>query len=157
MTMSHRAPHRASRRTSRRGVAILEFAAVVPVLMILTLGIMEFGWYARNQLTVSNATREGARAASIGKTQSEIKTRVINAASPITVATTDITLEHSTNSGTSYSAFPADDTTKTPAQNGVAAGSLVRVTVNVANRRLVNLPITPARINVRVVMIRERS
>ncbi len=144
-------------RAPRRGVAILEFAAIVPVLMLLTLGIMEFGWYARNQLTISNAAREGARAASIGKTQSEIKTRVINAASPVPVTTNDITLQYSTNSGGSYASFPADDTAKSPPQNGVPAGNLVRVTVNVANRRLVNLPITPARINVQVTMLRERS
>ena len=146
-----------TRRAPRRGVAILEFAAVVPVLMLLTLGIMEFGWYARNQLTVANATREGARAASIGKTQDEVKTRIINAASPIPVATGDITLQYSTDSGANYSNFPADNTAKSPPQNGVTAGNLIRVTVNVANRRLVNLPITPARINVQVTMVRERS
>lgn len=140
----------------RRGVAVLEFALVVPGLVLLMLGIMEFGWYARNQLNLANATREGARAASIGLTQDDVKTRIINAAT-IPVATGDITLQYSSNSGGSYSAFPGDNNAKTPPQNGVPAGSLVRVTVNVANRRLLGFPITPARLNVSVSMVRERS
>jgi len=146
-----------TRRAPRRGATLIEFAAVVPVLMLLTLGIMEFGWYARTQLTLANATREGARAASIGKTQTEIKTRVKNAAKPVVVADNEITLEYSTDSGANYVNFPGDNTLKSPPQNDVPPGNLLRVTVNVANPRLVNLPITPARLNVRVSMVRERS
>jgi len=159
-TTPHRAPRRelsAGRRAPRRGVAVLEFAFVVPVLLLVMLGIMEFGWYARTQLTIANAAREGARAASIGKTQSQIKNRVIFAATPVVVTTDDITLEQSLNSGSVYERdFPADNTTKTPAQNGVQPGNLIRVTVSVAYRRLVNLPITPSRITARVTMLRER-
>lgn len=139
-----------------RGASLVEFGAVLPLLFLVVLGIIEFGWFARTQLAIANATREGARIASIGKTSTEIKTRIINAAKPITITDTDVTLQQSTNNGASYVAFPADNMAKSPAQNGVAAGALIRVTVNTTYRRLLNLPVTPSRINVQVSMVRER-
>lgn len=141
----------------RRGATLVEFAMVLPVLLLIVLGIMEFGWYTRNQLGVANAVREGARVAAIGKTQSEIRTRVVNAAVPIVVDPANITLEQSTDSGATYSAFPADNVAKIPPQNDVAPGALVRITLANPYRRLVNLPVTPTRITVRVSMVRERT
>jgi len=141
----------------RRGATLVEAAFVLPVLLVILLGILEFGWYARNQLTVANATREGARAASIGRTQNEVRTRVINTARPIAVTSGEISLQYSTNSGGSYTNFPSDDTTRSPSQNGVPAGTLLRVSIDVPHRRLINLPITPARIITQVSMVRERS
>jgi Flp pilus assembly protein TadG len=141
----------------RHGATLIEFALVLPILVILTLGIIEFGWYTKNQLGVANAVREGARVASIGQTQNQITTRIINSAAPVTVTTDNISLQYSTNNGASYTNFPADDTLKSPAQNGVPNGSLVRVTVNVPHRRVVNLPVTPTRIRVQVSMLRERT
>lgn len=142
---------------SRRGATLVEFAMVLPMLMLIVLGIMEFGWYTRTQLAVANAVREGARVASMGKTQGEIRTRVINTAAPIAVTSANITLAQSSNSGASYGAFPADDNAKIPPQNGVAATSLVRITVSIPYRRLVNLPVSPSQITVQVSMVRERT
>lgn len=144
---------------TRRGATLIEFAFVVPVLLLLMLGIMEFGWYGKNQLALANAAREGARTASLGNSMPNIRQRVVNSAKPLTVENNDqaIKLEYSTNGGTSYANFPQDDNLKTPSQNGATAGSLIRVTVSAAHNRLVNLPITPARLSVKVTMIRERS
>ncbi len=53
----------ASRRPRReRGSAVVEFALVVPVLLILVLGIAEFGRAYQVQTMLSAAAREGARA-----------------------------------------------------------------------------------------------
>lgn len=48
-----------------RGVAVLEFALVVPVLLLLVFGITEFGraWMTKNIMT--QAAREGARYAAV--------------------------------------------------------------------------------------------
>lgn len=46
-----------------RGAAIIEFAIVLPVLVILVLGIIEFGWVLNGYITITGAAREGARAA----------------------------------------------------------------------------------------------
>ncbi|WP_344818852.1 TadE/TadG family type IV pilus assembly protein [Microbacterium soli] len=48
-------------RTNERGAAAVEFALVVPLLVLLLLGIIEFGWTFNQQVSLSNAARESAR------------------------------------------------------------------------------------------------
>lgn len=59
-----RGPAGLIRRGTRdeRGVSSVEFALVLPLLLILMFGIIEFGlaWYSKQ--VVTNASREGARA-----------------------------------------------------------------------------------------------
>ena len=50
---------------SERGQAMVEFALVLPVLLALLCGIIDFGWLYYNQITLNNAAREGARYAVI--------------------------------------------------------------------------------------------
>lgn len=49
-----------------RGAAAVEFALVVPILLVLVLGIIEFGRAYQVQTTVSAAAREGARSMALG-------------------------------------------------------------------------------------------
>jgi hypothetical protein len=53
-----------SRRLQRseRGQSLVEMAMVIPFLMFLILGAIEFGFIFTNNLTMAYATREGARA-----------------------------------------------------------------------------------------------
>lgn len=46
-----------------RGVALVEFALILPILLTLIVGIAEFGLAFKDFLSVSNAAREGARVA----------------------------------------------------------------------------------------------
>lgn len=46
---------------SNRGNAIIEFAFMLPFMVIIVLGIIEFGVLFYNQAAVTNASREGAR------------------------------------------------------------------------------------------------
>ncbi|MBQ6711114.1 MAG: pilus assembly protein [Clostridia bacterium] len=50
---------------SEKGQAIVEFALVLPLLLALLCGIIDFGWLYYNQITLNNAAREGARYAVI--------------------------------------------------------------------------------------------
>jgi len=43
------------------GQAMVEFALVLPILLLLVAGIIDFGWLYYNQLTANNASREAAR------------------------------------------------------------------------------------------------
>lgn len=51
-----------------RGAAAVEFALVLPVLMLLCLGAIEWGFHFFQREIVVNAAREGARAGSIADT-----------------------------------------------------------------------------------------
>lgn len=49
-----------------RGQSLVELSLILPVLMILVFGILDFGLGLRSYISLSNAVREGARYASIG-------------------------------------------------------------------------------------------
>jgi Flp pilus assembly protein TadG len=63
---------------SQRGAAAVEFALVVPVLIVLIFGITDLGLMFNNQSVVANASRDAARAASFGAKQAAIQA-VVNA------------------------------------------------------------------------------
>lgn len=66
MVLVSRAVHRLRTRPGRaRGQSLTEFALVLPVLAALLLGIMQMGLIFNGYVTLANATREGAREASI--------------------------------------------------------------------------------------------
>lgn len=46
---------------SERGSALVEFALILPLLVLLLFGIIEFGLLLYNQQVLTNASREGAR------------------------------------------------------------------------------------------------
>jgi Flp pilus assembly protein TadG len=51
-----------SKSSSQNGASAVEFAIVLPLLMVITFGIIEFGMFVYNQQVITNASREGARA-----------------------------------------------------------------------------------------------
>lgn len=46
---------------NQKGQAVVEFALILPVLMLIICGLIEGGWMFSNQLAINNASREGAR------------------------------------------------------------------------------------------------
>lgn len=46
---------------NRRGATLVEFALILPLLIILIFGIIEFGLIMYDQQVITNAAREGAR------------------------------------------------------------------------------------------------
>ena len=59
------------RRTLRfrtdKGQAMAEMAVVLPVLLFLILGIIQFGIVFNNYMTLTDAVREGARTAAVSR------------------------------------------------------------------------------------------
>ena len=49
-----------------RGQSLVEFALVLPILMFIVFGIIDFGLGIRSYISLTNATREGARFAAVG-------------------------------------------------------------------------------------------
>ena len=54
------------RACSERSQSLVEFSLVLPILLILTLGIVDFGMGFKSYVELTNATREGARYAVVG-------------------------------------------------------------------------------------------
>jgi hypothetical protein len=50
----------------QKGAAAVEFAIVLPLLVVLVFGMIEFGILYYNQQVITNASREGARAGIVG-------------------------------------------------------------------------------------------
>ena len=139
-------------RVRARGATIVEFALVLPLLLGIVIGIIEFGWLVKNYLILANATREGARIASVGRTITETKTRIGNVSSPLVFdANTGIVLEYSSNEGGTYAPWLADIN----GRNGVPPGQLIRVTCITQNTVLTGLLPLNRELRASVVIRRE--
>lgn len=46
---------------SDKGAAVVEFAVILPLLLLIVFGIIEFGVLIYNKAMITNASREGAR------------------------------------------------------------------------------------------------
>ena len=75
--------HAASDSRDRGSVAV-EFALLLPVLLLILFGVIDFGRAISYQITLTQAAREGARVASLGGSTSAVTTRAQSAAYPIT-------------------------------------------------------------------------
>jgi hypothetical protein len=58
-----------------RGIAILEFAILLPIIVIMAFGVFEFGFLIQSRLVISNVSREGG---SIASRQTTIDPALIN-------------------------------------------------------------------------------
>jgi Flp pilus assembly protein TadG len=130
------------RRRSRAGdvgAAAVEFALVVPILLFLVFGIVDFGLAMFSQTMVGNAAREGARTASLEGTQANAEFAVTQAltgiigtkpgvvADPAT-ATAGFQVKCTKSDGTWCTGWTAAGGGTTPAP----AGATVQVTIKYA-------------------------
>ena len=51
-----------------KGQSMVEFAMILPVLLLIIIGIIEFGFMFSGYLALSNASREAVRTVSLGET-----------------------------------------------------------------------------------------
>jgi Flp pilus assembly protein TadG len=70
-------PVRRSSANSDRGATAVEFALLLPLLLLLVFGIVDFGRAINAQITITQAAREGARALALG--QSDWRNRTVAA------------------------------------------------------------------------------
>lgn len=125
-----------TQRARQRGIAAVEFAFVMPVLVTLLVGLWETGRMIQLQQILSNAAREGARVAAQSQTinstgaptqiqvdtgSPNVKQTVVNylRQAGLNVTTSDVTVEF---------AFITGDTTKTQPYQG-EKGQQFRITV----------------------------
>jgi Flp pilus assembly protein TadG len=53
---------------NERGQTMVEFALVLPILLVVLFGIIQFGILYNNYITLTDATRVGARKGSVSRT-----------------------------------------------------------------------------------------
>lgn len=59
-----------------KGQSLVEFALLLPVLMLIILGIIEFGFMFNAKITLNSAAREGARVYAVSKDEAEVNQAV---------------------------------------------------------------------------------
>ncbi len=124
----------------RAGAAALEFALVLPLLLLMMIGAIDFGRFAHSLIAVTNASRAGAGLASIHPTtnatlaawQAEVRATVL-AELAQTMQSTGLVANDVTIS------VPAPTT----AGNGASARKSVSVTVTIPFRQIVSWPLLP--------------
>lgn len=62
-------------RSADRGAAAVEFALVLPLLLLLVFGIIDFGRALNAQVTITQAAREGARLVALNQPNVVIRTQ----------------------------------------------------------------------------------
>jgi len=79
------------RVTSERGAAAVEMALVLPVLLLVVFGMMDFGRMLNAQITVNEAAREGARWAALGQASPGTRVAIAAADLPAPAPSTSVT------------------------------------------------------------------
>ena len=77
------------RLRGERGASVVEFALIVPLLIVLVLGIIEFGHAFQVQGTLSAAAREGARVMALQSNPAAARAAVRGAAPTLDPVITD--------------------------------------------------------------------
>ncbi|HVE75779.1 MAG TPA: TadE/TadG family type IV pilus assembly protein [Actinomycetota bacterium] len=68
-------------RRDQLGQSTVEFALILPIVLVLVLGLVQIGLFMRDQLLVASAAREGAREAAVTPDRDRIA-RVARRAAP---------------------------------------------------------------------------
>jgi len=92
------APRRPGRR---RAAAVVEFAVVLPLLLTILFGIIEYGWVFMVRQTLQTAAREGCRLAVLQTSvdpYTNVLTRVSEVMAPTGLTSYSISMTHATSS-----------------------------------------------------------
>lgn len=66
-------------KRSERGASMVEFAIVAPLLLLLVMGMVEYGLAFKARLTIASASREGARVGSSAGTDASADYYILQA------------------------------------------------------------------------------
>lgn len=105
------------RSKAHRGAAVVEMAVVSPLLLMLLLGIVEFGYIFMVEQSLTNATREACRLATLpGTTDEQIRSRLQDtvAGTGLEIDTSMVVIQRSTGTTPTVSVrvqMPYEDVT----------------------------------------------
>ena len=107
-------------RDKESGAVAVEMALLLPILILLLLGIMEFGRAYNAQVTLTSAAREGVRVMAINNVESDARTAASNAMSTLNPTTTNPTFAFT------FATSPATS----PSPTACGAGRQVTMTIS---------------------------
>jgi Flp pilus assembly protein TadG len=90
-----------------RGAVAVEFALLLPVLLLVIFGVVDFGRAINDQITLTQSAREGARLAALGYPATgtnSVTSRAQSAAYPLTNVTVAVTTACPPGAGTGVDA-----------------------------------------------------
>ncbi len=114
----------------RRATAVVEFAVVLPLLMTMLLGIIEFGYVFMIRQTLQHAAREGVRIAVLQTSvnpYANVTARISEAMAPTGLSTYTVNMTHATAGDpveTVVLTVPYDDVSLVGGYFGFSGGSL---------------------------------
>lgn len=118
------------RARRERGAAAVEFALILPLMILLLAGIIDFGRFFYTQNIVVNAAREGARMRVIGYTAAQADARVTQALIGVSgTPTVSYTYTSNANAVTNYTSASAAGTGNCP--GSPLAGDRQKVLVSI--------------------------
>lgn len=115
-------------RRRTRGQSLVEFAVVLPIFLLILCGIFDFGFALYSRMSVINAAREGARAASVAPDHTTIASTATSravaaaASSGLTIKNSDVSVSCVATASPSSCNFGT--------QAGAIAGDSLKVTIN---------------------------
>ena len=89
----------APRRHGRRGQALVEFALVFPIVIVVLLAIFDLGRLVFAYNDITNAARQGARTAIINQGGTAAEDRVIQMSTSLDLKATDVDIEYADSAG----------------------------------------------------------
>lgn len=78
---------------NKKGQSLIEFAVILPILILLVFGIIDFGRLILHQSTLSQSAREAVRMTSIGNDITTVNNRVGNLITSLVGNTTNSSLD----------------------------------------------------------------
>lgn len=81
-------------KKSNEGQGLVEFALILPLLLLLIFGIVQFGIILNGYVSVTHAVREGVRLAAVGKVVEDVENKVLEQANAgfLTLVKADISV-----------------------------------------------------------------
>lgn len=122
---------------SRRGANAVEFALVMPVLLAVLSGVMDYGWYFHQQILMTSAVRDAVRT---------------GAATPATASNTPEEAAETAVLHALDEAGVALEVTATASRSGAPPDQVLTLTVSAGYDRLVGLVPLPDTLGASMVM-----
>lgn len=63
---------------NEKGQSLVEFALILPLILLILMGILEFGVMLNSYLAINHASKEGARLGALGGTDAQVLQEILD-------------------------------------------------------------------------------